>query len=988
MRTSAKAILLTVVAVSFVFCMLSSESDASAAADEYGSADVGAHTVTFDTAGGTGGYSQHVLNGNTIYLPTEYKASGTANISYDQISYAGYVLTGWKLDGTDTIYYPGDDYKVYGDVRFVAQWKDLTFNSIAGTVKQSGHVVSEITCEAYHTSIALGSSYSVTRSVSDMGFYYDDRALFLPNTYCLWTLNVSCNNHVFSGSAYPESYGALTTVTADWLTLTTDGETFTFSGTPDIKGYCLVEVTQSYLNYPESDDIVLRLHSYLSFNIADPDNDPSNICHVTYGSYDTYGPYGTAVKLPDRDSSVKYQNGWNITVKGSPAVYPIGGSYTVELKEMPLTASTYDADSVITSGVVGVIAYNANGGYYNGAIADLVASEGTAVLKNSSSVTKSGYTFLGWNKTGLATDPIYPAGYVYSVEGEYTELKAVWGNPTGSTVNLYCNNPGNGDQNVTYTVYPGYTYVLPVNGFSKTGYNFLGWSRTSYALGTGTADAGTSVKIDATTTYYAVFEPKTYTYKITFMANNGTSDSTTIDGISTVVPFSVDLIDCPGSWTYEGYAFAGWAETKYAASPAFLSNGQYTFNDSGEVVLYAVWSENIYTYKITFMANNGTSDSITDEGTSNTVPFDVTLTDCPWTYEKHNFAGWSKNKDAANPQYLGNGTYRFTDSETVTFYAVWSESGTKPEVEEEDRETVTKYLFLITFNGNGSGVTNVPPQMYKTITSTTATFQLPSYGPQKTGYNFSGWSKDPESTTKQYSPGQTVTMEIPGKATQVIWTLYAVWSVKDGGSGGTSGDSGTSVTVDFIVDNGVYRSVSTKTGQTVTKPVASSKAGYAFLGWYDGDTAWDFSDPVTGDMTLSAKYLPIFDIEISGTSVTVKLKVASSLTKVSFSDGFTGYYTTSSIPAHPVAENSTGKVTVTVKTEQGDFSAYRNYTVAGSGSASDEDEEEKDNGGNGGENENGDEDEKEKSFDLDTVETVAVCIVGLLAIFVIARRLL
>ncbi len=974
MRTSVKTILLTVVAVSFVFSMLSSESDASSAADEYGSADVGAHTVTFDSAGGTGGYSQHVLNGNTIYLPTEYKASGTANTSYDQISYAGYVLTGWKAGSTT--YYPGQAYTVTGNVTFTAQWKDLTYDCIG----KFGGSSSDTDTEAQHLAVHTGVSPGLT--VDDNTGSYLLMKNALNRTYIKYILTVTGNGSPISSTATSTNVS----ISADWLTLNiskTGG--FTFSGTPSKSGIYEITVKMQTKgiggSYGDLEDLDCRWY----VSVYD-DNDPSNICHVTYGSYDVCGPYGTAVKLPDRDSSVKYQNGWNITVKGSPAVYPIGGSYTVELKEMPLTASTYDADSVIASGVLGVIAYNANGGYYNGAIADLVASEGTAVLKNSSSVTKSGYTFLGWNKTGLSSDPIYPAGYVYSAEGEYTELVAVWGNPTGSTVNLYCKNPGNGIQDVTYTVYPGYTYVLPVNGFNLSRYDFLGWSSTKYDPGKGTADAGTSVKIDATTTYYAVFEPKTYTYKITYYANNGTSDSVPVEGTFQGESFTVDLIECP--WTYEGYTFSGWAETKYAASPAFLSNGQYTFNDSGEVVLYAVWSENIYTYKITYYANNGTTDSITDEGTSNRVPFDVTLTDCPWTYEKHNFAGWSKNKDSTNPQYLGNGTYRCTDSETVTFYAVWSETETLPDVEEEDRETVTKYLFLITFNGNGSGVINVPPQMYKTITSITATFQLPSYGPQKTGYNFSGWSKDPDSTTAQYQPGQTVTMEIPGKATQIIWTLYAVWSVKEG-SGGTSGDTGTSVTVNFVIDNGVYTSVSTKTGQTVTKPVASSKDGYAFLGWYDGDTAWDFSDPVAGDMTLRAKYLPIFDLEISGTSVTVKLKVASSLTKVSFSDGFKGYYTTSSIPAHTVAENSSGKVTVSVKTEQGDFDAYRTYTVAGSGSASDEDEEEKGSGDKGGENE-GEEDggEKENSFDLDTVETVAVCIVGLLAIFMIARRFL
>ena len=43
-------------------------------------------------------------------------------------------------------------------------------------------------------------------------------------------------------------------------------------------------------------------------------------------------------------------------------------------------------------------------------------------------------------------------------------------------------------------------------------------------------------------------------------------------------------------------------------------------------------------------------------------------------------------------------------------------------------------------------------------------------------------------------------------------------------------------------------------GEAVDEPRALSKYGHNFLGWYNGETLWNFDDPVTEDMTLTAKW--------------------------------------------------------------------------------------------------------------------------------------
>lgn len=65
-------------------------------------------------------------------------------------------------------------------------------------------------------------------------------------------------------------------------------------------------------------------------------------------------------------------------------------------------------------------------------------------------------------------------------------------------------------------------------------------------------------------------------------------------------------------------------------------------------------------------------------------------------------------------------------------------------------------------------------------------------------------------------------------------TIYAVTFDSDGGS---------AVTAQTV-----------ESGKPATKPADPTKEGYTFKGWYLGETAYDFATPVTGDITLKAKW--------------------------------------------------------------------------------------------------------------------------------------
>ena len=54
-----------------------------------------------------------------------------------------------------------------------------------------------------------------------------------------------------------------------------------------------------------------------------------------------------------------------------------------------------------------------------------------------------------------------------------------------------------------------------------------------------------------------------------------------------------------------------------------------------------------------------------------------------------------------------------------------------------------------------------------------------------------------------------------------------------------------------------------KIGEVATRPEDPTKEGYTFAGWYDADLAveWIFTNPVTKDMTLYAKWeINVYDV--------------------------------------------------------------------------------------------------------------------------------
>ena len=71
---------------------------------------------------------------------------------------------------------------------------------------------------------------------------------------------------------------------------------------------------------------------------------------------------------------------------------------------------------------------------------------------------------------------------------------------------------------------------------------------------------------------------------------------------------------------------------------------------------------------------------------------------------------------------------------------------------------------------------------------------------------------------------------------------------------------GKKYAVSFYVDDISIHTIDVKKNKTVTKITDPSKENYIFVGWYLGDSEYDFSSKVTSDITLHAKFNFVCDV--------------------------------------------------------------------------------------------------------------------------------
>jgi len=151
-------------------------------------------------------------------------------------------------------------------------------------------------------------------------------------------------------------------------------------------------------------------------------------------------------------------------------------------------------------------------------------------------------------------------------------------------------------------------------------------------------------------------------------------------------------------------------------------------------------------------------------------------------------------------------------------------------------------------------------------------------------------------------------------------------------SGGTfNGEVIGAYTVTFQSEGGSEVASQIRANTPAARPADPTKEGYTFIGWYNGESEWNFETPVTADLTLTAKwqvnqYTITFKPENGGQDIVIKQDYGTAITAPAnpTKTGYTFAGWDKTIPTTMPAEDMTitaqwqvNQYTITFKPENG-----------------------------------------------------------------------
>lgn len=242
----------------------------------------------------------------------------------------------------------------------------------------------------------------------------------------------------------------------------------------------------------------------------------------------------------------------------------------------------------------------------------------------------------------------------------------------------------------------------------------------------------------------------------------------------------------------KGYTFAGWYDA--VTGTKVSDNAEYTFAVTENTALTAQFtkSEEPEPEVTHTVTIDGNAQEVADGGYAVRPETDPTK-------PGHEFLGW------------------FAEGSETAFDFNTPITGDMTLTAKFEAYTVIPYN-----DGNGSvSATTMDENGYVTVAAEA-----------NDGYIFKGWAIDGKivSYDKEYA-------FIPVKDTVITAVFEAVEP---------------EVTYHTVTING--ETVQVEHGQTLAQPADPVKEGYKFIGWYVGDAEYDFSQPVTSDLTITAKF--------------------------------------------------------------------------------------------------------------------------------------
>lgn len=667
------------------------------------------YTVTWNPNGGSvSPTSTTKTHGSTLgTLPTPTRA---ADAQYT------YTFKGWFTAATGGTQISAST-TVTGNVIYYAQWTanirsyTATFNGNGGGTPSPSTITktygSELgtlpTCSrtgytflGWYTASSGGTKISSTTKITSTVTYYAQWSI---NSYTL-TYDVNGGNAVSPASKsvqYGSAYGTLPTPTkastaqysytfAGWYTAATGGTQVTANTTMGAGNTTIyahwTATTRSYtVSYQTTYGTLNKTSQSVAYN-------SKGSCTLT---------------MPDNTAEFTYTFvGWYTAANGGGT--KVGSELTLETPAIKGTVTYYAYVTRSTKSYTHT--FNANGG---GTVSPATITKAyNTALGTLPTVSRTGYTFVGWFDTSAASGGIQ-ATTATKVTGTKTWY-ARWS--INSYTFTFDKNGGNTPSSTTITKeYNTSIGTLPTctrNADNTYTYAFAGWFDTSESSG-GT-QLTTSTKVTSNKTWYARWTPTYKNYTVTWDGNGGTPSKS-----SSSFHYNDALGTLPTA-TRTGYTFKGWSTSKTGTV-----NVNTTTKVTANVTYYAVWTINSYTW--TFDANGGTGD------TTKTLNYNATLSTLPTASRastaanNYTFAGWFDTDASTGGTQLTTST-KCTGNKT--WYARWTAS--------------TRQYKLTVTAGTGGTVSGGGTYNYNASATLKAT--------ANSGYHFVKWSDGNTSATR------------------------------------------------------------------------------------------------------------------------------------------------------------------------------------------------------------------------------------------------
>jgi uncharacterized repeat protein (TIGR02543 family) len=239
------------------------------------------------------------------------------------------------------------------------------------------------------------------------------------------------------------------------------------------------------------------------------------------------------------------------------------------------------------------------------------------VLGNTGSLSRTNYTFAGWNTAADGSGTSYSANFTITIT---TTLYAQW-NFNGNCTLTYNGNGNTGgnvpaDGSNPYTAGTTVSVLGNTGGLSKTGsYTFAGWNTAANGSGLNYTP-GKAFTIRNPTTLYAQWTYTNEVYMVTYKNNGSTGGSLPADTDTNVIykaGATVTVLGNTGSLSRTNYTFAGWNTAADGSGTSY--NLGSSFRISSPTTLFAKWIFN-GSCTLTYVGNGNTGGTAPTDATS------------------------------------------------------------------------------------------------------------------------------------------------------------------------------------------------------------------------------------------------------------------------------------------------------------------------------------------------------------------------------------